>query len=76
MITLTVKETSDLTGWSQAYIRSACKRGVIGDAWCCGAGERMSCVISPGKLADFLGITTEELENNVRVLRLQSLGTK
>lgn len=73
MITLTVKETSDLTGWSPEYVRSACKRGVIGDGYSNGVGARMTCVVSPGLLAKFLGIEVKELENAVREMRSKDI---
>lgn len=69
MITLTVMETSRLTGWSPGYVRSACKRGIIGDGYSNGSGARMTCVVSPGKLSAFMGIEVKELENAVREMR-------
>lgn len=71
---ITVKEAAEVTGWSQAYIRSACRRGIIGDAWSNGNGERMTCVVSPGRLAEFLGKKVEEIEHEVRYLRFKKLG--
>lgn len=66
---ISVKEASQVTGWSAAYIRSACKRGVIGDGWSGGRGTRVTCVVSPGKLAEFMGIGVKELEDAVRDVR-------
>ena len=60
---MTVKECSRLTGWSEDYIRSACRRGVLGDAYNdLGKGKRTCIVIFPGRVAEALGITAEELE--------------
>lgn len=70
---ISVKEASQVTGWSAAYIRSACRRGVIGDGWSGGRGERITCVVSPGKLAEFMGITREELEDEVSRVRWKNL---
>lgn len=66
---ISVKEASQLTGWSEAYIRSACKRGVIGDGYCNGQGKRYSYAVSPGRLAAFMGMTGEELYREVRNVR-------
>lgn len=69
---ISVREASEVTGWSLAYIRSACRRGIIGDAWSNGKGQRMACVVSPGKLADFMGTTVKELEDAVLCVRSKS----
>lgn len=68
---ISVKEASQVTGWSENYIRSACRRGVIGDGYSNGKGNRYTCIVSPGRLAAFMGITGEELENAVRMVRQQ-----
>ena len=70
---ITVTEASIVTGWSTTYIRSACKRGVIGDGYCGGKGSRYTCVVSPGRLSAFMGITVKELEDAVREVRWQNL---
>lgn len=70
---ITVKEASLLTGWSENYIRSACRRQIIGDGFCNGSGKRFTCIVSPGKLSAFMGITTEELENAVREMRSKDI---
>lgn len=60
---MTVYEAAKLTGWSPDYIRSACKRGVLGDAYNeLGEGKRWCFVVFPGKIAEALGITADELE--------------
>ena len=69
MITLTVKETSDLTGWSPGYVRSACRRKIIGDSYCGGSGSRYTHVVSTKMLSDFTGMSLEEIENAVREMR-------
>ena len=66
---ISVAEASTITGWSTGYIRSACKRGVIGDGYSGGSGARMTCVVSPGRLAAFMGIEVKELEDAVSNLR-------
>lgn len=66
---LTVSETAKITGWSEDYIRSACRRGVLGDAYNdLGKGQRITVVVFPGKVAEALGITAEELEKRRREL--------
>ena len=67
---MTVKECATLTGASEAWVRSACKRGgVLGDAWAeSKRKKRMTYEVSPGKVAEWLGITAEELERRVDVL--------
>lgn len=66
---ITVKEAAQLIGCSEAYVRSACKRGVLGDAFSGGKGQRMTSVVFPAKLAEMLGKSVEEIEHEVRVLR-------
>lgn len=64
-----VSEAAKLTGWSKDYIRSACRRGILGDAYnTLGDGRRMTMVVYPGKLAEALGITVEELERRRKEL--------
>lgn len=64
-----VSEAAKLTGWSEDYIRSACRRGILGDAYnTLGKGERMTVVVFPGKVAEALGITAEELERRRKEL--------
>lgn len=61
---LSVFVTSKLLGCSEAYIRSACDRHILGDSWSSGR-KRKTYVVSPGKVAEFLGVTIEELERRV-----------
>lgn len=61
---MTVKTTATLIGCSEAYIRSACDRHILGDAWSSGR-KRKTYVVSPGKVAEFLGVTIEELERRI-----------
>ena len=63
---MTVQECSLVTGWSVRFIREMCKSGVLGSAFCGGKGYRYKCVPFPGKVAEALGITTEELERRLR----------
>lgn len=66
---MTVTEAALLTGWSEDYIRSACRRGILGDAYnTLGDGRRMTVVVFPGKVAEALGITAEELERRRKEL--------
>lgn len=63
MTRMTVAEAAALTGWSKDYIRSACRRGVLGDAYNdLGEGKRTEIVVFPGRIAEALGITADELE--------------
>lgn len=68
---ISTQEAAQISGWSIAYIRSACRRGIIGDAWSGGSGKRMTCIVSPGKFAEFLGKSVEEIEDVVRELRIK-----
>ena len=66
---MTVSECAKITGWSEDYIRSACRRGVLGDAYNdLGEGKRMAVVVFPGRVAEALGITAEELEKRRKEL--------
>lgn len=66
---MTVSECARITGWSKDYIRSACRRGILGDAYNdLGEGKRMCFVVFPGKVAEALGITAEELERRRKEL--------
>lgn len=62
---MTVDECAKVTGWSIRFIREMCKSGVLGSAFCGGKGYRYKCVPFPGKVAEALGITTEELERRL-----------
>ena len=62
---MTVQECSLVTGWSIRFIREMCKSGVLGSAFCGGKGFRYKCVPFPGKVAEALGISTEELERRL-----------
>ena len=70
---ITVREAAEVTGWSPNYIRSACRRGVLGDAYSGGSGARMTCVVSMKKLSDFTGMSLEEIKDAVREVRWQNL---
>lgn len=61
---MTVKKAAELLGWSEAYVRHACKERLIGDAYS-GGGKRWTCVIYHDKIAERLGITTEELNRRL-----------
>ena len=66
---MTVSEAARISGWSEDYIRSACRRGVLGDAYNdLGCGKRISVVVFPGRLAEALGISVEELEKRRKEL--------
>jgi hypothetical protein len=66
---MTVSEAARISGWSEDYIRRACRRGVLGDAYNdLGSGKRTSIVVFPGRLAEALGISVEELEKRRKEL--------
>lgn len=70
---MTVKQCAVLLGGSEEWVRSACKRGILGDAW---HGEkqypeRWTYVISDGLVASWLGITVQELHNRVSLMSLK-----
>lgn len=62
---MTTEDVARLTGWSVRFVREMCKTGVLGSAFCGGKGFRYKCVPFPGKVAEALGITTEELERRL-----------
>ena len=66
---ITVREASLISGWSPEYIRSGCKRKIFGDSYSNGDGLRQTCIVSPGLFSQFLGLSREELEDEVRKLR-------
>lgn len=64
----TVKETAQLLGGSEGWVRSLVRRGILGDAWRStwefqyhSPGHRMKYEIVPGKLAKFMEISEDEL---------------
>lgn len=62
---MTTEDVARLTGWSVRFVREMCKSGVLGSAFCGGKGYRYKCVPFPGKVAEALGITAEELERRL-----------
>lgn len=57
-------------GSSEAWVRSACRRGLLGDAWTSSRKKkRLTYEVSPGKVAEWLGITAEELERRMECIR-------
>ena len=62
---MTTEQASKLTGWSVRFIREMCKNGTLGTAFCKGKGYRYKCVPFPGRIADALGISIEELERRI-----------
>lgn len=66
----TVAEASVLLGGTEGWVRSLCKRGLIGDAWSEKKNpERLTYVIVPGKLADYMMIDPHDLEERLTKLR-------
>ena len=62
---MTTEDVARLTGWSVRFVREMCKTGVLGSAFCGGKGFRYKCVPFPGRVAEALGISTEELERRL-----------
>lgn len=60
---VSVKEAAHILCGSEAWVRSLCKRGIIGDAW---SGkdnpERMRYQIVPGRLAEYMKVSEEDIE--------------
>ncbi len=60
---MTVKEAAHILCGSEAWVRSLCKRGIIGDAW---SGkdnpERLRYNIVPGKLAEYMKVSVDDIE--------------
>lgn len=66
----TVTEASYLLNGSPGWIRSLCRRNIIGDAWSEKKNpERLTYVIVPGKLAEYMRIDVPELEDRLMKLR-------
>ena len=60
---MTVKEAAHILCGSEAWVRSLCKREIIGDAW---SGkdnpERLRYNIVPGKLAEYMKVSVDDIE--------------
>lgn len=65
----TVEEASFLLNGSEAWVRSLCKRGLIGDCFCNGTGQRYTYYIVPGRLAEFMRIDEAELMRRLAAMR-------
>lgn len=66
---MTVKETAALLGWSEGYVRHACRTGTIGEAYSGGKGKRYACVVYEDKVAERRGVSVDELRELVEELR-------
>ena len=66
---MTTEQAALVTGWSVRFIREKCKDGTLGTAFCKGKGYRYKCVPFPGRIADALGISIEELERRLHDLK-------
>lgn len=65
---LTIKETAKLVGGSEAWVRSLCDRGLIGDSWGNGKHRKTYVVVFP-KLAKFLEVEPDVLYEMVALNR-------
>ena len=66
----TVAEASVLLNGTENWVRSLCRRGICGDAWSEKKNpERLTYVIVPGKLAEYMRIDVPELEDRLMKLR-------
>lgn len=65
---ITVYECARLLEGTEEWVRSLCKRGIIGDSW--GNGKsRSTYFVVPTRLADYLKISESELEKRIRGVR-------
>ena len=64
---ITVHQAAVLLGGTDAWVRSLCARGLIGDKWNgCRKGQRYTYRIVPGQLAEFMRISEEELMERLK----------
>ena len=67
---ITVHETALLLNGTDAWVRSLLRRGICGDAWNNSRrGQRLTYVIVPGQLAEYMRISEEELEQRLKEVR-------
>lgn len=66
----TISEAAILLNGTESWVRSLCRRNLIGDAWNNSRrGQRFTYVIVPGQLAEFMRISEEELEQRLKEVR-------
>lgn len=65
---ITVREAALVLGGSPGWVRSLCARQLVGDCWGNGK-QRKTYVIVSSKLAKYMEITEEELEERLEELR-------
>lgn len=66
----TIRETARLLNGTEGWVRSLARRGIIGDAFNnARRGKRYTYVIVPGRLAEFMRISEEELEERLEGVR-------
>ncbi len=64
---ITVHQAAILLGGTDAWVRSLCSRGLVGDKWNgCRKGQRYTYRIVPGQLAEFMRISEEELMERLK----------
>lgn len=65
---VSVKRAAELTGLSQLTVREGIKQGVFdfGKAVSSKSGTRHTIHISPAKLADYLGLTVDEVKGECK----------
>lgn len=61
---MTVREAATMLDCSEAYVRDACDRGLLGESFGNGR-ERKAYKVFPALLAQMLGISVTELEGKV-----------
>lgn len=61
---ISVKTAARIIGASERWVRSACERGILGDSY--GDGIRQTHVVSPGRLKEWMGWTSERLEEELK----------
>ena len=71
---ISVHEASVLLDGTEAWVRSLCSRGLVGDKWNgCRKGQRYTYRIVPGQLAEFMRISEEELERRLAEIRKETV---
>lgn len=61
---ITIKQAARITGATERWVRHACERGILGDVY--GEGNRQTYLISPGRIQEWMGWTSERLEEELK----------
>lgn len=66
---LTVQDAADLLGASPLWVRLMCEKQILGEA--IPRGTRNTYVVHPQRIAEWMGITTEEVHKRAEEMRRQ-----